>query len=258
MSTLDYFISSDLMEPEDASKHYTEKLIRLPNLSIYYTAPHSKIPKRTRSDFGMRSDAVVFWCGQSLFKYLPSYDSIFTDIATRVDNCQFVFLQHSGSTQVTYQFADRLERAFKLNKLKCSDYCLILPTLNFDDFLSAIGQCDLVLDSIEWSGCNSTLESLEWNLPIVTFQGSLMRGRHTAAILQMMGVRETVAATTADYVSIAVKLANAPAQRTAISGRISAAKHRVYGDRTCVTALEDFLERVARRHPADAVPGSDW
>ena len=249
MPTLDYFVSSDLMEPGEASKHYTEKLIRLPNLSIYYTAPQRKIEKRTRSDFGMRSESVVFWCGQSLFKYLPRYDFIFTEIATRVDNCQFVFLEHPGSKEVTYQYADRLERAFKLKNLKPSDYCLILPNLNFDDFLSAIGQCDLVLDSIEWSGCNSTLESLEWDLPIVTFQGSLMRGRHSAAILQMMGVSDTIAATTADYVSIAVKMANDPAHRAAIRGRISAAKHRVYGDRTCVTALEDFLERVARGLP---------
>jgi predicted O-linked N-acetylglucosamine transferase (SPINDLY family) len=249
MPTLDYFLSSDLMEPEEAPKHYTERLIRLPNLSIYYTAPQRKGEKRTRADFKMRFESVVFWCGQSLFKYLPIYDYVFTEIAARVDNCQFVFLEHQGSKEVTYQFADRLERAFRLKNLKPSDYCLILPTLNSDDFLSAIGQCDLVLDSIGWSGCNSTLEGLEWNLPIVAFQGSLMRGRHSAAILQMMGVSDTIATTIADYVSIAVKLANDPAQRTALRGRISAGKHRVYGDHTCVTALEDFLDRVARGLP---------
>ena len=36
MHTLDYYLSSDLMEPDDAIEHYTERLIRLPNLSIYY------------------------------------------------------------------------------------------------------------------------------------------------------------------------------------------------------------------------------
>ena len=34
--TLDYYLSSELMEPSDAKEHYTERLIRLPNLSIYY------------------------------------------------------------------------------------------------------------------------------------------------------------------------------------------------------------------------------
>src|SRR5262249_8425417 len=34
--TLDYYLSSELMEPPDAEQHYTERLVRLPNLSIYY------------------------------------------------------------------------------------------------------------------------------------------------------------------------------------------------------------------------------
>src|SRR6516165_8702140 len=33
--TLDYYLSSDLMEPPDGQDHYTERLVRLPNLSVY-------------------------------------------------------------------------------------------------------------------------------------------------------------------------------------------------------------------------------
>jgi predicted O-linked N-acetylglucosamine transferase (SPINDLY family) len=33
--TLDYYLSSDLMEPPDGQEHYTERLVRLPNLSTY-------------------------------------------------------------------------------------------------------------------------------------------------------------------------------------------------------------------------------
>ena len=39
-------------------------------------------------------------------------------------------------------------------------------------FVAAVGQCDVFLDSIGWSGCNSALESLPHNLPIVTMPGS--------------------------------------------------------------------------------------
>ena len=34
--TLDYFLSSELMEPPDGQEHYTERLIRLPNMATYY------------------------------------------------------------------------------------------------------------------------------------------------------------------------------------------------------------------------------
>jgi hypothetical protein len=46
---------------------------------------------------------------------------------------------------------------------------------------------------IGWTGCKSSLESLPFDLPIVTLTGPLMRGRHSTAILGLMGVTETIA-----------------------------------------------------------------
>src|SRR6185437_2362238 len=97
------------------------------------------------------------------------------------------------------------------------------------------------------SGCNSALESLPHNLPIVTLRGALMRGRHSAAILEMMGVTDTIAGSIDEYVSIAAALARDPERRRALSGRIAERKARLYRDRSCIAALEDFLDRAARR-----------
>ena len=94
MPTLDYFLSSDLMEPPDADDHYSERLIRLPNLSIYYEPLEETPAAMSRSELGLRDDAAVFWCGQSLFKYLPQYDRVFAEIAARVGDCQFVFIRY--------------------------------------------------------------------------------------------------------------------------------------------------------------------
>ena len=247
MPTLDYFLSSDLMEPQNASMHYSEELIRLPNLSIYYIRSTLKRMTSNRADFGLRSDATVFWSGQALFKYLPQFDFIFADIAAQVDDCQFVFIEWERCKKVTEQFQARLDLAFKPNGLRYKNHCVFLPHLSQDEFVSAIGECDLILDSVGWSGGNSTFESLEHNLPIVTVEGSLMRGRHSAAILRMMGCTDTIAHTVDDYIHIAVELANNPAKRVAISRLMADNKHRVFCDRECISALEEFLDRVARK-----------
>ncbi len=76
MQTMDYYLSSDLMEPTDAEDHYTERLVRLPNLSIYYEPLDQNSPNVTRQQLGIASDAVAFWCGQSLYKYLPEFDFV--------------------------------------------------------------------------------------------------------------------------------------------------------------------------------------
>ena len=191
--TLDYILSNELMEPADGQDHYTEQLIRLPNLSVYYEPIDTNPVSLTRAEFGLRPTSTVFWSGQSLFKYLPQFDQVFARIAKEVGDCQFAFIQYPKGKQVTELFKQRLQRAFAALGLRADDYCVFLPRLDLHKFVAVIGLCDIILDSIGWSGANTTLESLAHGLPIVTLPGPLMRGRHTMAILKMMGVTETIA-----------------------------------------------------------------
>jgi predicted O-linked N-acetylglucosamine transferase (SPINDLY family) len=251
--TLDYYLGSDLMEPPNGQDHYTERLVRLPDLSMYCepidTPPASVAPQ----NFGLRSTATVYWCCQSLQKYLPHFDAVFSRIARGVGNCQFAFIE-DRIPRITGLFRQRLDRAFGALGLSTDDHCCFLPRLDQHAFVAAAGRCHVFLDSIGWSGCNSTLESLLHDLPIVTTAGPLMRGRHSAAILQMMGVTETIAGSIDDYVSIAIRLALDAPYRLAVKTRISASKHRLYRNRVCISGLEQFLNDVARRncHPAPA------
>jgi protein O-GlcNAc transferase len=256
LSTLDYFLSSDLMEPPDAQAFYTEKLVRLPNLSIYYEPAVAEPVAITRAELGLRPGATVFWSAQSLYKYLPQYDDVFPRIARAAGDCQFVFLRHFGGAHITKLVRERLERAFAAAGLRADDYCVFLDRLSQTKFVAAAGLSDVFLDSIDWSGCNSALESLPHSLPIITVPGAFMRGRHSAAILQMMGVTDTIAKDVDDYVAIAVRLANDPAERRAISAGIKDNMHKVYRDRACISALEDFLDRAVRSLGANAASGT--
>jgi tetratricopeptide (TPR) repeat protein len=134
--------------------------------------------------------------------------------------------------------------------MKAANYCVFLPRLDAYRFASAMGQCDIVLDSIGWSGCNSTLESLQHDL-LVTMMGPLMRGRHTTAILKMMDVDDTITESIDDYVSTAVRLARDVPWRMAVKSRIAENKHRVYRDTSCVSALGDFLNSAVH-HETEA------
>ena len=42
MPTIDYFLSSELMEPPDGDSHYTERLVRLPHLGMCYMPDESR------------------------------------------------------------------------------------------------------------------------------------------------------------------------------------------------------------------------
>jgi predicted O-linked N-acetylglucosamine transferase (SPINDLY family) len=244
--TLDYYLSSDLMEPPDGAQHYTERLVRLPNLSIYYDPPDAVPAAADRAALGLRPGATVFWCAQSLPKYLPQYDQVFPRIARDAGDCLFTFIQFPGGAQVTALFRQRLERVFAAFGLNAADHCVFLPRLEPQKFVAAIGACDAVLDTIGWSGCNSVLESLVHDLPIVTLTGPLMRGRHATAILTMMDVQDTVTASIDGYVAAAVRIARDAGWRSSLRSKIARNKHRLYRDSACIAALEDFLAAQAR------------
>src|ERR1700738_383075 len=146
--SLAYFISSNLMEPPDAAAHYSENLIRLANLSIYYEPVDVPPVEIDRAELGLRANAVVYWCAQSLPKYLPQFDEVFARIALEIPDCQFAFIEFGGGRGVTEMFKFRLERAFAAAGLNAGDHCVFLPRLAPDRFAAAIGRCDIVLDSI--------------------------------------------------------------------------------------------------------------
>jgi protein O-GlcNAc transferase len=258
--TIDYFLSSALMEPPDGEQHYTERLVRLPNLSIYYEPLDLKPVTAGREQLGLRPSSVAYWCGQSLFKYLPQFDEVFARIAKQVGDCQFAFIASQHGEHVTARMRDRLNLAFAALGLDAAKHCVFLPRLGLEQFVAAVGQCDVVLDSIGWSGGNTTLEGLAHDVPIVTMAGPMMRGRHTMAMLKRMGVTDTIADTVDDYVSIAVRLGRDPAWRTELKQQISQNKHRVYRDSSAIAALEDFLCRVAREEaePVAERHAAEW
>ena len=244
LPTVDYFISSDLTEPDGGQSQYSEVLVRLPGIGLCYTKP--VIPaaslQKTRPDWGLREEAVVYLSGQSIFKYLPSQDLLFARIAQRIPSSQFVFLV--TNELVGEDFRRRLDRAFSAFGLRVSDHCLLLPEVPRGDFWNLLRCSDVCLDTIGWSGGVSTFEAVAAALPIVTMPGDLMRGRQSAAILAQLGVRETIARDEEDYIEIAVRLGLDREWRQNVIDRMVAGYPQLYSDTRCVRALEQFYREV--------------
>jgi|HubBroStandDraft_1064217.scaffolds.fasta_scaffold00061_4 protein O-GlcNAc transferase len=253
LPTIDHYLSSALMEPEDGDAHYTERLVRLPNLSISYeplTLPPVSV---SRAELGVPEDAIFYWCCQALFKYLPRWDWVFPRIAAAVPDACFVFVKYARGDAVTAVFRERLGAAFAAAGLEADRYCRFVAPLDMARFGAVGRSADVFLDSLGWSGCNTTLEALANDLPVVTMAGELMRGRHTTAILTMIGMPDMIARTPEEYAELAIGLGRDPEARQNLRRRIARDKHRLYRDPEAVDGLARYLEDAARiippRHP---------
>jgi predicted O-linked N-acetylglucosamine transferase (SPINDLY family) len=243
--TIDYFLSSDLMEPEDAQEHYTEQLIRLPNLAISFAQPQISGAAATRSTFGLRQDAVVYLACQTLCKYLPHQDAAFAAIAQQVPNAQFVFIARPNPA-IGKQFQQRLQRAFASVGLDSTAFCVMLPPQDQAHYWALNRVADVFLDSIGWSGGHTTLEAIACGLPIVTLPGGQMRGRHSLGILTMLGITETIARNEADYIRLAVELGSNPIDRSRLVQQMQEQQAKLYDDRAGIVALEAFYQQMVQ------------
>ena len=239
--TIDYFLSSELMEPEEGPQYYSENLVRLPNLSFYYEPPTRAAVTVTRKDVGIRDDAFAYWCCQTNYKYLPQFDWVYPAIASQVPHAQFMFIQIQPGSEASSLLRSRHEKAFADKGLNASDFVTYLPALEPDQFAAIASLCDVALDAFEWSGCNSSLETLAQGTPIITCPGTFMRSRHTSAILEMIACTETIASSPEEFVSLAVSLAKNPTQLADLRERVRRSFHQALRDTKAIKGFEDTL-----------------
>jgi protein O-GlcNAc transferase len=176
---------------------------------------------------------------------LPQYDDVFVRIAREVGDCQFVFLRHFGAPKATAIIRERLDSAFAAAGLRADDHCVFLNRLSQSKFVAAAGLCDVFLDSIGWSGCNSARNA--WH----RHADRHIRGSNNAR--PSFRGNPADAGRSRDDCHDDRRLrrgCNAPGPGQAIPAdnfaRMAANRDKVYRDRAPVTALEDFIERSVR------------
>ena len=244
LPNIDWFISCAAMEPEGAQAHYTERLALLPGLGTRYAIPQ-RDRTGTREDFGLPADKTIYLVPQSLFKIHPDNDVLIADVlAADPDGAALFFA--SSHEMLTQGFATRLAGELKLRGLDIHERAIFMqPNIAHPTYLKLNELCDVMIDTLYWSGGNTTLDALASGLPVVTTPGTLMRGRQSRAMLDIVGVPELVAKDRDELVATAVRLGGDRAERKAISERIASGRGALFERDEPVRALEDFLARAA-------------
>lgn len=254
---IDYFLSGEAMESAAAEGHYTERLIRLPGLGIHLSPPPAPA-SRERGYFGLKDGETVLLVPQSPFKLLPRFDDLYAQLCARIPRARIVFIM-SAAAQATRGVKDtligRFLAAFRRRGLDLTAHLHILPQLDHGDFLALNTMSDLFLDAPGWSGGRTTIEAASCGLLPVTLPGRLMRQRHTAGILNILGLPELIARDEADYVDIAVRAATDAPWRTELQTRLAGALPDFWQNEANVRALEAAIVKAVQQAQAQAALG---
>ncbi len=244
MPTIDYFLSGELIEPSDGDDHYTEKLVRLPGIGTVYEPiayEHRDLP---RTAFGLPEGRPLYLSAQSPQKHLPCDDDVFAQIAAKVPDAAFAIVSGAQIYDMNVLY-ERLAAAFRHRGLDPGRHLFVVPHMSFERFQALNAVADVFLDSLAWSGGNTTLEAVHHNLPVVTLPGRHMRARYSAGILRLIGVEETIARNKQEYVTIAVRLGRDHGWRQAVADRLGKRKSRLGTATETIEALGAFLQKAA-------------
>ncbi len=243
-ATIDAFLSAEAMEPEGAEAHYTERLVRLPGIGTRYERPATP-GDATRRRFGLPENRTLLLCPQSLWKIHPDNDALFADVlAANADALLVLFAGRHPA--ITTAFTRRLADALARRGLAFDACTRILPQVGHEDYLRINLVCDAMLDTLHWSGGNTSLDALACGLPIVTLPGRYMRGRQSAGMLRLLGLSEIIAGSRAGYLAIAQRLATDSHWRGALRSRIRGAHGRLFD-------VDDAMEPLQRLFQSGAL-----
>jgi predicted O-linked N-acetylglucosamine transferase (SPINDLY family) len=232
---MDYYVSSELLESPDAQDHYTERLIKLPNLSVYYYRPPAPPPFDVRRAFG-GDDVHVYGCLQNLFKLHPDYDAILDDILRR-DPKGVILLPHGHTRHWDDVLMHRLSRTMPqtVGRVRFFD---VLP---YEQYLGLSAACDVLLAPIHFGAGNTTYEAMAFGTPTVTMPSEFLKGRITHGLYRAMGVMDCVAETPQGYAELAVRLGTDRDFNRAVRGKIRSNNHVLYENAAGVRDLENFF-----------------
>jgi predicted O-linked N-acetylglucosamine transferase (SPINDLY family) len=243
ISAMDYFVSTDYFEPEHAESHYSERLIRLKDVTFpgYYERP-AMPPPAPPAALGFDRGRRVYFCPHALFKFHPDVDPVFAEILRRDPGGEIV-IAHDNERD-----AFRLARLQARLRRTAGDVCeriVFVPHMpSRDGYLQRLQACEVILDTIHYGGGNTSLEAISAGALVVTLPSQFNRGRHTYGFFRKMRFVETVVQTPAEYVDLAVRIATDRELRTKLKSEQAIHAHRLYEDQGAVDQIEAFFEQA--------------
>ncbi|MBK8284546.1 MAG: tetratricopeptide repeat protein [Ahniella sp.] len=156
-SCIDFFLGSNLAEPEGAEKHYSERLVRIAGLAASYRL----VPPEWLG-FAPPKQRTRLVCLQNAFKLMPEQDDAFVRILDGIPDAE-LYLLASSHGQALQSIETRLRQRLTPEQ---NTRLFVLGFLDYPDYHALLGSADLALDSWGWSGGLTSLDALCLGVPV--------------------------------------------------------------------------------------------
>ncbi|HWW31701.1 MAG TPA: tetratricopeptide repeat protein [Steroidobacteraceae bacterium] len=211
---LDYLIGDWTLVPEESRRHYSEKIIYLPNSYQVNDSKRSIADTAfTREAAGLPLTGFVFCCFNNNYKITPGTFDIWMRILRRVEGSVLWLLEDNPEA------ANNLRREAEQRKVTAGRL-IFAPRIALPEHLARHRAADLFVDTLPYNAHTTASDALWAGLPVLTCVGEAFAGRVAASLLFAIRLPELVTSNQSEYEELAVELAMNPKLLAKIKGKL--------------------------------------
>lgn len=204
-TNIDFYISSQYFN--DHQQQYQEQLIKMKNLSVIFQRPSIQSKYMSRSDLGLPEKGRLYMCIQTFFKYSIEFDDALYSILKNDSDSYIVIVRALDKPYYIEMLSKRWRQHLSSHDL--NRIILVQRRSTLSDLLALVHHADILLDTFPFSGSTTHLECFSIGKPVVTMNGTDLRGSLCSGIYRRLGIKNApIAKSLEEYVNLAIKYAN--------------------------------------------------
>lgn len=250
VDAIDYMIADPVVVPPKYRKHYTEKVLYMPD--CYQSNDDSRKASEdlpTRADVGLPEDALVFCSFNSPYKVSPEEFDIWMKLMKLVpDSVLWFYAAHDD-------IRDNIRVEAKRRGVS-PDRIVFAGFAQQAEHLARLPLADVFLDTFAVNAHTTASDALWAGVPVVTKVGKQFAARVAASLLHSVGMDELTTTTPQQYQALALKLARDKDYLADVKARVRQGIETgpLYDTEKFTRNFEALLEKTLERFNAGLKP----
>jgi predicted O-linked N-acetylglucosamine transferase (SPINDLY family) len=206
LAAMDYWITDEVIHPQDTPERASEKVYRLPRCWVSYR-PSEEAP--AVSPCPNADENVVFGSFSNLTKLTPAVIETWSRLLQALPGSRLLLMARLLRDPMV---RSRLVAGFAHHGIG-EERLILRNGAPYAEYFATYAEVDIVLDPFPRTGGTTTAEALWMGVPVVTLAGQRYVERISASKLKAIGLQDLIAGSPEEYIRKACLLARDPGKR---------------------------------------------
>jgi predicted O-linked N-acetylglucosamine transferase (SPINDLY family) len=197
----DYIIADAYVVPPGMERHFSEKVVRLPDTFQCNDSKRSAVSRApTRAEAGLPQVGPIYCAINNTYKFSPAVFDLWTQVLRNVPRS---VLWLSGANAITQA---NLAKEAQARGIDAQRLVFAPHVKSYADHLARLSLADAFLDTLPYNAHTTASDMLWAGVPVITRPGEALAARVAGSLLHAIGMPELITHTPEEYVALAVRL----------------------------------------------------